>query len=104
VNRDLGVWTSEDCALVLIDYQKDMFEAIRSETDAQLAELNVRWLESASKGSRSCQKPSPATMRRRLSSPPMAAISDRLAVLDGSLRVESPTDCGTVIAACIPVG
>lgn len=23
MNRDLGVWTSEDCALVLIDYQKD---------------------------------------------------------------------------------
>jgi len=27
-----GVWTSEDCALVLIDYQKEMIEVIRSET------------------------------------------------------------------------
>ena len=25
MNRDLGVWTSEECALVLIDYQKEMF-------------------------------------------------------------------------------
>ena len=34
MNRELGVWTYEDCALVLIDYQKEMFEVIRSETDA----------------------------------------------------------------------
>jgi hypothetical protein len=33
MNKDLGVWTHEDCALVLIDYQKEMFEVIRSETD-----------------------------------------------------------------------
>ena len=23
MNRDLGVWTNEECALVLIDYQKE---------------------------------------------------------------------------------
>jgi nicotinamidase-related amidase len=44
MNRDLGVWTYEDCALVLIDYQKEMFEVIRSETGADLVELNVRLL------------------------------------------------------------
>ena len=44
MNKDLGVWTHEDCALVLIDYQKEMFEVIRSETDADLVELNVRLL------------------------------------------------------------
>jgi nicotinamidase-related amidase len=44
MNRDLGVWTHEDCALVLIDYQKEMFEVIRSETDASLVELHVRLL------------------------------------------------------------
>jgi nicotinamidase-related amidase len=44
MNSDLGVWTSEDCALVLIDYQKEMVEAIRSETPADLVELHVRWL------------------------------------------------------------
>ena len=26
----LGVWTFDDCALVLIDFQKEMFESIRS--------------------------------------------------------------------------
>jgi hypothetical protein len=41
MNRDLGVWTYEDCALVLIDYQPEMFEVIRSETDADLVELNA---------------------------------------------------------------
>src|SRR3981081_2812928 len=44
MNKDLGVWTHEDCALVLIDYQKEMFEVIRSETDAALVELHVRLL------------------------------------------------------------
>jgi len=44
VNKDLGVWTADDCALVLIDYQKEMFEVIRSETSADLVELNVRLL------------------------------------------------------------
>jgi nicotinamidase-related amidase len=36
-------------ALVLIDYQKEMFEAIRSETQADLVELHVRWLARAAK-------------------------------------------------------
>jgi nicotinamidase-related amidase len=44
MNRDLGVWTYDDCALVLIDYQNEMFEVIRSETGADLVELNVRLL------------------------------------------------------------
>jgi hypothetical protein len=42
MNRDLGVWTYQDCALVLIDYQKEIFATIRSETSADLVELNVR--------------------------------------------------------------
>src|SRR5882724_4473646 len=49
MTSDLGVWTYSDCALVLIDYQKEMFEVIRSETDADLAELNVRLLAKAAK-------------------------------------------------------
>ena len=44
MTRDLGVWTAEDGALVLIDYQKEMFEVIRSETSADLVELHVRLL------------------------------------------------------------
>ena len=47
--RDLGVWTFENSALVLIDYQKEMFEVIRSETDAALAELHVRLLAKTAK-------------------------------------------------------
>src|SRR5271156_1770897 len=49
MNRELGVWTYENCALVLIDYQKEMFETIRSETRADLAELNVRLLARTAK-------------------------------------------------------
>ena len=41
MNKDLGVWTSDDCALVLIDYQTEMFEVIRSETSAELVELHA---------------------------------------------------------------
>jgi nicotinamidase-related amidase len=45
----LGVWTSDDCALVLIDYQKEMFQSIRSETSADLVELHVRLLARTAK-------------------------------------------------------
>src|SRR6478752_6503169 len=50
MDKELGVWTYEDCALVLIDFQKEMFEVIRSETDAALVELNVRLLSRTAKG------------------------------------------------------
>jgi nicotinamidase-related amidase len=50
MNNDLGVWTYEDCALVLIDHQNEMYEVIRSETDADLVELNVRLLAKTAKG------------------------------------------------------
>jgi len=49
MNRELGVWTNEECALVLIDYQQDQLESIRSETPADLIELNTRWLARAAK-------------------------------------------------------
>jgi nicotinamidase-related amidase len=49
MNRDLGVWTSDDCALVLIDYQNEMFEVIRSETSADLGEMHVRLLAKTAK-------------------------------------------------------
>jgi nicotinamidase-related amidase len=45
----LGVWTADDCALVLIDYQNEMFEVIRSETNADLVELHVRLLAKTAK-------------------------------------------------------
>jgi hypothetical protein len=40
MTKDLGVWTADDCALVLIDYQNEMSEVIRSETSADLVELH----------------------------------------------------------------
>jgi nicotinamidase-related amidase len=49
MNKDPGVWTHEDGALVLIDYQKEMFEVIRSEADAALVELHVRLLAKIAK-------------------------------------------------------
>src|SRR6266550_2205955 len=49
MTNDLGVWTADDCALVLIDYQKEMFEVIRSETSADLVELHVRLLAKTAK-------------------------------------------------------
>jgi nicotinamidase-related amidase len=42
--KDLGVWKADECALVLIDYQDDLFEVIRSETSAEMVELHVRLL------------------------------------------------------------
>ena len=39
-----GVWTADSVALVLIDYQKEMFENVKSETKPDEIELNVRFL------------------------------------------------------------
>jgi nicotinamidase-related amidase len=49
MKNELGVWKADDCALLLIDYQNEMFEVIRSETSAELAELNVRLLAKTAK-------------------------------------------------------
>jgi hypothetical protein len=49
MTSDLGVWTAGDCALVLIDYQNEMFEVIRSETSTDLVELHVRLLAKTAK-------------------------------------------------------
>src|SRR6201995_5815645 len=49
MTNDLGVWKADECALLLIDYQNEMFEVIRSETDADLVELNVRLLAKTAK-------------------------------------------------------
>src|ERR1700686_3331347 len=42
MTKELGVWTSDDCALVLIDYQTEMVEVIRSEPNPDLVELHAR--------------------------------------------------------------
>src|SRR5690349_23013717 len=49
MTNDLGVWTADDCALVLIDYQQEMFEVIRSEPSADLVEMQIRLLAKTAK-------------------------------------------------------
>lgn len=49
MTQSQGVWTYEDTALILIDYQKEMFDTVRSETPADLIDLNVRLLIKAAK-------------------------------------------------------
>src|SRR3954451_11434237 len=49
MTNDLGVWTADDCTLVLIDYQKEMFEVIRSDPSADLVEMQVRLLAKTAK-------------------------------------------------------
>jgi nicotinamidase-related amidase len=47
--NELGVWTNDECALVLVDFQKEMFETIHSEVSADLIELHVRLLARTAK-------------------------------------------------------
>jgi len=49
MTKSQGVWKHEDAALILIDYQKEMFDNVRSETPAELIDLNVRLLIKAAK-------------------------------------------------------
>jgi nicotinamidase-related amidase len=49
MTQSQGVWKHEDAALILIDYQKEMFDTVRSETPAELIDLNVRLLIKAAK-------------------------------------------------------
>jgi hypothetical protein len=54
MNRDLGMWTSEDSALMLVDQQPKLLEAIRSETRADVVELHARLLAKTARPS-TCQ-------------------------------------------------
>lgn len=49
MTKSQGVWKHEDAALILIDYQKEMFDSVRSETPAELIDLNTRLLIKAAK-------------------------------------------------------
>src|SRR5258708_30068313 len=42
--RNTDLFRHEECALVLIDYQPEMFEQVRSEPSESLIDLNVRFL------------------------------------------------------------
>lgn len=79
---NLGVWTDQDCALVLIDYQKEMFETIRSETPADLAELNVRLLARSAKAFNMPIVLSTVGVAFGINSPTQAAIAAELPGLE----------------------
>lgn len=49
MSKQQSVLKYEDAALILIDYQKEMFDQVRSEIPPQLIELNVRLLIKAAK-------------------------------------------------------
>lgn len=49
MTKSQRVWKHEDAALILIDYQKEMFDTVRSETPAELIDLNVRLLIKAAR-------------------------------------------------------
>jgi nicotinamidase-related amidase len=49
MSKGQGVWAYQDSALVLIDYQKEMFDHFRSETGTELIDLNVWQLIKAAK-------------------------------------------------------
>jgi nicotinamidase-related amidase len=74
MNSALGVWTYENSALVLIDYQNEMFETIRSETSAELADLNVRLLARAAKAFNMPVVLSTVGVNFRINSPTHASI------------------------------
>jgi nicotinamidase-related amidase len=85
--RRLGVWTAHDCALVLIDYQKEMLEAIRSETSAEVVELNAQLL---AKTARAFEMPivlSTVGVGLSLYGPALASILDEL----GSIEIVDRT-------------
>ena len=88
MNRDLGVWTDQDCALVLIDYQKEIFATIRSETRADLVELNVRLLARTAKAFNMPIVLSTVGVAARINGPTQPAI---LAELPGQQVIDRTT-------------
>ena len=78
MTKDLGVWTYENSALVLIDYQNEMFETIRSETRAELAAVNVRLLARTAKAFNMPLVLSTVGVKYGLNGPTLAAIHSEL--------------------------
>jgi len=85
VERTLGVWAAHDCAFVFIDYQKEMLEAIRSDTSAEFVDLNARLL---AKAARAFEMPillSTVGVERELYGPTLDSI---LEALDGIAPID----------------
>jgi nicotinamidase-related amidase len=87
MTKQLGVWTEQDCALVLIDYQPEIFETIRSETKADLAELNVRLLARTAKAFNMPIVLSTVGVAHKINSPTLATIAAELPGLEPIDRV-----------------
>ena len=82
MSKQLGVWTYQDCALVLIDYQPEIFETIRSETKADLAALNVRLLARTAKAFNMPIVLSTVGVKYKINSPTHPAIAAELPGLE----------------------
>jgi nicotinamidase-related amidase len=82
-----GVWTSQEVALILIDYQKEMFENVKSETTPDEIDLNVRLLIKAAKSFDIPVVLSTVGVEMGVNGPTRASIQDELpglAVIDRS--------------------
>lgn len=77
-----GVWTSEEVALVLIDYQEEMFGNVKSETTSEEIELNVRFLTKAAKAFNIPIVLSSVGVKMGVNRPTRAAIRDELPELE----------------------
>lgn len=73
-----GVWTSEEVALILIDYQKEMFENVKSETTPDEIDLNVRFLIRAAKAFNIPVVLSSVGVTMGVNGPTRASITDEL--------------------------
>src|SRR6266702_4847552 len=77
-----GVWTSEEVALILIDYQKEMFENVKSETTPDEIDLNVRFLIRAAKAFNIPVVLSSVGVTMGVNGPTRASITDELPGLE----------------------
>jgi nicotinamidase-related amidase len=82
VNKVNGIWTSEEVALILIDYQEEMFTNIKSETPAAEIELNVRFLIRAAKAFNIPVVLSSVGVEMGVNRPTRASIRNELAELE----------------------
>ncbi|MGX1325214.1 nicotinamidase-related amidase [Bradyrhizobium sp. USDA 377] len=73
-----GVWSSEEVALVLIDYQKEMFENVKSETTSDRIDLNVRFLIRVAKAFNIPVVLSSVGVKMGVNGPTRASIADEL--------------------------
>lgn len=82
MTKSQGVWTYQDTALVLIDYQKEMFDTVRSETNAEVIDLNVRLLIKAAKAFNIPIVLSTVGVEMRVNRPTRQSILDELPGID----------------------